>query len=212
MTDPESRPTPNPTAAIVRWVVLVALAFGMLGFGLSWLAGSLDLDSPVARNSVSGPDGGGDLVEFRLPQLAGGPDIGPPDFRGKVVVIDFWATWCGPCRLQAKFLDELFHELPADQVQFLAVDVGEDEATVRAYVEKTPFPYPVLLDRQEDGGYATQVTEAAGADDVFVSRIREDISHEHGLNLWVVSDNLRKGAALNSIQIAELLMERGLLD
>ena len=73
-------------------------------------------------------------------------------------------------------------------------------------------PGVTVLDAQEDGGYATQVTEAAGADDVFVSRIREDISHEHGLNLWVVSDNLRKGAALNSIQIAELLMERGLLD
>ncbi|MEM1402447.1 MAG: aspartate-semialdehyde dehydrogenase [Pseudomonadota bacterium] len=69
-----------------------------------------------------------------------------------------------------------------------------------------------VLDEQEDGGYATQVTDAAGADDVFVSRIREDISHEHGLNLWVVSDNLRKGAALNSIQIAELLIARGLLD
>ncbi len=73
-------------------------------------------------------------------------------------------------------------------------------------------PGVTVLDAREDGGYATQVTEAAGADDVFVSRIREDISHEHGLNLWVVSDNLRKGAALNSIQIAELLMERGLLD
>lgn len=72
-------------------------------------------------------------------------------------------------------------------------------------------PGVTVIDERRDGGYATQVTDAAGKDAVFVSRIREDISHDHGLNLWVVSDNLRKGAALNSIQIAELLISRGLL-
>jgi aspartate-semialdehyde dehydrogenase len=51
------------------------------------------------------------------------------------------------------------------------------------------------------------VGEAAGKDAVFVGRIREDISHERGLDLWVVSDNIRKGAALNAVQIAELLIE-----
>lgn len=68
-----------------------------------------------------------------------------------------------------------------------------------------------VIDEREDGGYATQVTDAAGTDPVFVSRIREDISHDRGLNLWVVSDNLRKGAALNSVQIAELLVREQLL-
>lgn len=68
-----------------------------------------------------------------------------------------------------------------------------------------------VVDEAADGGYATQVTDAAGRDPVFVSRIRNDISHQRGLNLWVVADNLRKGAALNSVQIAELLLrERGL--
>ncbi len=62
-----------------------------------------------------------------------------------------------------------------------------------------------VVDERVDGGYATQVTEAAGHDPVYVSRIREDISHPRGLDLWIVADNLRKGAALNSIQIAELL-------
>ena len=64
-----------------------------------------------------------------------------------------------------------------------------------------------VLDSHEDGGYPTAVTEAAGADPVFVGRIREDISHPRGLNMWVVADNLRKGAALNSIQIAEILVK-----
>lgn len=64
-----------------------------------------------------------------------------------------------------------------------------------------------VLDDRDDGGYATAVTEASGHDLVYVSRIREDISHPKGLNLWVVADNVRKGAALNSVQIAEVLVE-----
>lgn len=64
-----------------------------------------------------------------------------------------------------------------------------------------------VLDEQVDGGYPTAVTEGAGQDPVFVGRIRDDISHPRGLNLWVVSDNVRKGAALNSVQIAELLIK-----
>jgi len=64
-----------------------------------------------------------------------------------------------------------------------------------------------VLDKREPGGYATPVTEAAGQDPTFVSRIREDISHPRGINMWVVSDNVRKGAALNSVQIAEILIK-----
>jgi aspartate-semialdehyde dehydrogenase len=63
-----------------------------------------------------------------------------------------------------------------------------------------------VLDQRKDGGYPTAVTEAAHEDAVFVGRIREDVSHPRGLNLWVVADNVRKGAALNSIQIAEVLV------
>jgi len=59
--------------------------------------------------------------------------------------------------------------------------------------------------------YATPIQEAAGSDFVYVGRVREDISHEKGLNLWIVSDNLRKGAALNAIQIAEQLIKQQLL-
>ena len=63
-----------------------------------------------------------------------------------------------------------------------------------------------LIDERGDGGYPTAVLNAAGTDPVFVGRVRKDISHERGLNMWVVSDNVRKGAALNSIQIAEDLL------
>lgn len=65
----------------------------------------------------------------------------------------------------------------------------------------------VVQDERKAGGYPTPVGDAAGKDPVFVGRIREDISHERGLDLWVVSDNIRKGAALNAVQVAELLVE-----
>ncbi len=64
-----------------------------------------------------------------------------------------------------------------------------------------------VLDDRNDGGYATAVTEGASSDPVYVSRIREDISHPRGLDMWVVADNVRKGAALNSVQIAEILIK-----
>ena len=79
--------------------------------------------------------------------------------------------------------------------------ITADEA--RALLEKAPGVQ--VVDKREPGGYPTAI-EAAGQDATLVGRIREDISHPRGLNMWVVSDNLRKGAALNSIQIAEILI------
>lgn len=68
-------------------------------------------------------------------------------------------------------------------------------------------PGIVLMDERKDGGYPTAI-DAADTDSVYVGRIREDISHPRGLNLWVVADNVRKGAATNTVQIAELLIEQ----
>ncbi|MGD1887555.1 MAG: aspartate-semialdehyde dehydrogenase [Cohaesibacteraceae bacterium] len=71
-------------------------------------------------------------------------------------------------------------------------------------------PGVLLIDKHEDGGYITP-HEAAGEDATYVSRVREDITVENGLSFWCVSDNLRKGAALNTVQIAEVLVNRGLI-
>jgi aspartate-semialdehyde dehydrogenase len=68
----------------------------------------------------------------------------------------------------------------------------------------------LVVDKREDGGYVTPV-EVAGEDATYVSRIRKDPTVEHGLAMWVVSDNLRKGAALNAVQIAECLINRKIL-
>ena len=77
-------------------------------------------------------------------------------------------------------------------------------ADARALLEAAPGV--TVVDERADGGYPTAVAEAAGNDPVFVGRIREDISHPRGLDMWIVSDNVRKGAALNSVQIAESLI------
>jgi aspartate-semialdehyde dehydrogenase len=71
-------------------------------------------------------------------------------------------------------------------------------------------PGVTLLDGQKTGEYPTAVTDSSGTDSVYVGRVREDISHPRGLDLWVVSDNIRKGAALNSVQIAEILAKNHL--
>ncbi|HEY7929166.1 MAG TPA: aspartate-semialdehyde dehydrogenase [Steroidobacteraceae bacterium] len=76
-------------------------------------------------------------------------------------------------------------------------------AEARTLLERAPGV--TVLDDRRPGGYPTAVTEAANHDTVYVGRIREDMSHERGLDLWIVSDNVRKGAATNSIQIAEVL-------
>jgi aspartate-semialdehyde dehydrogenase len=77
-------------------------------------------------------------------------------------------------------------------------------AQARALLEKAPGVS--VVDRREAGGYPTPVSDAAGKDAVCVGRIREDISHPRGLNLWVVADNIRKGAALNAVQVGEILL------
>jgi aspartate-semialdehyde dehydrogenase len=87
----------------------------------------------------------------------------------------------------------------------LPISVAEATAVLRS------APGVQVIDRREDGGYITPY-EAAGEDETYISRIREDITVENGLAFWCVSDNLRKGAALNAVQIAELMVQKGLLN
>ncbi len=75
----------------------------------------------------------------------------------------------------------------------------------RALLENAPGIK--VMDTRENGGYPTPIGQGTDHDEVWVGRIRQDISHPNGLNMWIVSDNLRKGAALNSIQIAEVLIK-----
>jgi len=87
----------------------------------------------------------------------------------------------------------------------VTIETGDpvDAAEVRELLEK--YNEIIVLDDKETKNFATPVTDAAGKNEIFVSRIRNDMSHNRGINLWIVADNVRKGAALNTIMIAEEL-------
>ena len=86
------------------------------------------------------------------------------------------------------------------------IETGEKLTAEAAKQLLQSSPGIMVIDEHGNGGYPTPVTVVNSEDAVYVGRIREDISHPLGLNLWVVADNIRKGAALNAVQIAELLI------
>jgi len=112
---------------------------------------------------------GDSIPDFELATLDG-ERLGPSDLEGKVVLYDFWATWCVPCHAQVEVLAGLRARAEAAGVVFVAIDTGEPEKVVRDYLAKKPYPYTVLLDVDE--AVSTQldvlglptlvVTDAAG--------------------------------------------------
>ena len=91
----------------------------------------------------------------------------------------------------------------------VAIETREKVTAQAARELLAASPGVEVVDDRKPGGYPTPVTHASGKDAVYVGRIREDISHPRGLNLWIVSDNIRKGAALNAVQLAELVAAEG---
>lgn len=142
-----SAAVPRTAAADLRpaalLLLLSALAAALLLAGCGGTAGD------GGDGSTSGPQPNAD---FRLAALDGG-EISPRDFDGEVVLVDFWATWCGPCHKQADILEEIYADVRGNGVQFLAVNLGEDLETVREFVADDPYPYPVLLDPEDQLSY-----------------------------------------------------------
>ncbi|HEY4593152.1 MAG TPA: TlpA disulfide reductase family protein [Thermoanaerobaculia bacterium] len=95
------------------------------------------------------PPAPGTKVDFQLPTVDG-RTLGPQSFPGQVVVVDFWATWCLPCRLQAQILEPVYRDYKGRGVQFLAANVGETPDEVKKFLKEKPFPYPVLLDSEQE--------------------------------------------------------------
>ncbi|MBD7921526.1 aspartate-semialdehyde dehydrogenase [Xanthomonas sp. CFBP 8703] len=91
----------------------------------------------------------------------------------------------------------------------VAIETTRKVSAEQARALLAASPGVEVVDERKAGGYPTPVTHASGNDAVYVGRIREDISHPRGLNLWIVSDNIRKGAALNAVQLAELVAQEG---
>jgi thiol-disulfide isomerase/thioredoxin len=127
--------------------VLVAAAFGPLlllgckdGAPTGQTQASAGGSAPAAKTDAK--------ADFQLASVDGGR-IGPGSFPGQVVVVDFWATWCMPCRLQAEILEPVYRDYKGRGVQFLATNVGEEPDQVKKFLKDKPFPYPVLLDPQQ---------------------------------------------------------------
>jgi thiol-disulfide isomerase/thioredoxin len=107
-------------------------------------------DGATAGKGEAGkPAAVGATVDFQLPSVDG-RKLGPRSFPGQVVVVDFWATWCLPCRLQAQILEPIYRDYKGRGVQFLAANVGETPDEVKKFLKEKPFPYPVLLDSEQE--------------------------------------------------------------
>ena len=119
--------------------VLVAAAFASLVL--------LSCQDGASASKAAAPAAKG-KSDFQLATVDG-RKIGPKNFPGQVVVVDFWATWCMPCRIQAQILEPLYRDYKGRGVQFLAANVGEQPEDVKKFLKATPFPYPVLLDPEQ---------------------------------------------------------------
>lgn len=126
------------------WILLVGLVVaGLAAFAAVRLSRS---PRPVTE---SGTLTTGDPAPTFARDTVDGKRVALEDYRGRVVLVDFWATWCGPCHIQADILAPLYAEYRTRGVEFLSVSVGEDLPTVRDFVAKAPSPYPVLVDPED---------------------------------------------------------------
>jgi cytochrome c biogenesis protein CcmG/thiol:disulfide interchange protein DsbE len=122
---------------VLAAAVFVSLLVGSCKDGAS--AGKAANGAPPKAAAAGTP------ADFQLASVDG-RKLGPKSFPGQVVVVDFWATWCLPCRLQAEILEPVYRDLKGRGVQFLAANVGETPDQVKTFLKEKPFPYPVLLD------------------------------------------------------------------
>jgi len=145
---PDSRPAAAAQAVDSR--------FRSVPLSLLWLLAAALATAALLAGCGRASKGGSSALEpnpdFRLASLDGN-EISPRDYPGEVVLIDFWATWCGPCHKQADILEDLYADLEGNGVRFLAVNLGEDAETVRSFLEDDPYPYPVLLDPEDQLTY-----------------------------------------------------------
>lgn len=88
---------------------------------------------------------GTEIVDFELQDLSGATRR-LSDFRGKVVFLNFWATWCGPCRFEMPSMEKLYRRLKDEGLEILAVNLQEDRSSVEQFVDEYGLSFPVLLD------------------------------------------------------------------
>jgi thiol-disulfide isomerase/thioredoxin len=110
-----------------------------------WVAGLLMLSAGAALAGELKPYRGGETPPLSLPALDGSRHS-LEEYWGRVVLLNFWATWCPPCREEMPSMQRLQQKLAGEPFVVVAVNVGEDDQTVRAFLEKVPVSFPVWLD------------------------------------------------------------------
>ena len=115
------------------------------------------VEAPAADSQPSArprpPKAGDPAYDFALESLDGG-QVSLSDFRGKNVMLNFWATWCGPCRIEIPHMVKLYGEMSGQDFEILAVNLREDSGRVRAFVSEYDMRFPILLDPQGKVGGA----------------------------------------------------------
>ena len=99
--------------------------------------------------SSPAPQVGKQAPDFQLPNLEG-QSISLSDFRGSPILLNFWATWCGPCRQEMPFIQGIFEEQTSENLVILAVNIGENSAAVKNFMQSGNYSFPVLLDTDQD--------------------------------------------------------------
>jgi thiol-disulfide isomerase/thioredoxin len=159
--------------------VAALAAASSLGFWLGRGRPSLAAMGDADRGTDTLPAGDlASLSSFRLPTLDR-QLLGPPDLGERVVVLEFWATWCGPCVVQAQILHDLFEDYQGKDVAFLAVNFAEPRDVVEPFVAKEPLPYPLVLD--EDGGVSARAGISGLPTVVVLGRGRQVLLHSVGI-------------------------------
>ncbi len=197
----ETAVNPQPRAGSRRWTILfgLVLVLGVLGvlgafwFGLNLApAGAESPALPDERAAArTAPQAGAPAPDFSLATLDG-EMVTLSDLRGRPVVLNFWATWCGPCRAEMPALEQVWQQYEQGGVMVLGVDQGEQAGTVERFVrEEVGTSFPILLDPDQKVGAAYQVralptTFFIGADGVIQEvRIGGPLSREMLLqSIW----------------------------
>jgi thiol-disulfide isomerase/thioredoxin len=136
---------------------LVTFFLLLAGFSAVFGYAVLPYMDPARSNLVGQP-----APPLTLPVLAGGPAgnrISLSDYRGRIVVLDFWASWCGPCRAQAPILERVARQFEARGVSFIGVNTGDDEENARSYWTSSGSSYPSVFDGQGAGARVFGATQ-----------------------------------------------------